>query len=540
MKRAMLVGFLVVGFTTSSMGAGYLKVGSWNIENLGQRQQNRHALAEHIQLADVDVLALQEIHDTNGAGAPYANNRLQMALDLVNQVKGNDWEYELFPNQNPKNTARLCGVAWNKLAVTKVGDTFRVPLNNQGNTLWDRHPHAVKFAAVESKKTDFVVIPLHMKSNIGGAAITAARRAREAMALGVALPQVVTHFGDSDVILLGDTNCLNSKEEALQTYRSLGFRDLNQEDSQTFAGGAPFDHILVPDRQDEFDFSRQYVMRPANIKSHDSLISDHFLIVTSIRIMDDDDSGSQDVTPMAMPPAMMMMTMKSDAYYQSVNPGLSKDKFRKQLHNLIDDHRTFSYGQLWNALAFTDQDPTNTQNVLLLYTGWSRSRDDHGGAASKWNREHVWAKSRGDFGTRRSAGTDLHHIRPTDVTVNQARGSLPFDEGGDLFNDRDGTTLNRIVRGKSWEPRDEVKGDVARMIFYMAVRYESRPDLEVKETTPPRTSKPEIGRLSKLLQWHKKDLPNTFEKTRNQRVFELQGNRNPFIDHPEWVRKVFE
>lgn len=542
MGRVFLVGCLVVCGVSSSSAAGYVKVGSWNISDLGQRRQNRHAIAEHIQLADVDVLALQGIHDTTAAGAPYKNDRLDQAFELLNEVDGHAWRYELFRNRNQRRTGRLCGVAWNSQRVKKLGDTFRIPVNNQGNTLWERAPHAAKFACNGSNKSDFVVIPIHLSGESGATAES--RRAREAMALAVQFPEIAQHFGDDDLIVLGDTNCENSAEEALRIFRSLDLRDLNSNGSATTSKDAAgkdlaSDRIFVPDDQREFRFSRQYILRPTDVMQHTAALSDHFLVVTALRVSDDDDSPTQR-TPVAMPPMVTQMTMASKVYYQGVDSDLPKAKFRAQLHALIDNHRTFSYGQLWNALAFTDQDPNKPKNVRLFYTGWSRSREDHGARSNQWNREHVWAKSRGDFDTRPPAGTDLHHIRPTDVSVNRARSSLPFDNGGESFVDRDGRTKNKLARNKSWEPFDEVKGDVARMLFYMAVRYENRPDLEVVENSPNQTRKPEIGRLSVLIKWHKQDPPSKFESTRNQRVFELQRNRNPFIDHPEWVAKIFQ
>src|SRR5690606_23864492 len=129
------------------------------------------------------------------------------------------------------------------------------------------------------------------------------------------------------------------------------------------------------------------------------------------------------------------------------------------------------------ALQDTDEDPNNPNNVVLLYSGVSRSKAQHGGDPDDWNREHTWAKCHGDFGTSPGPGTDVHHLRPTDVNVNSTRGNKDFDNGGSPVDECDGC----LSDGDSFEPRDEVKGDVARMIFYMAIRYEgddSYPDLE--------------------------------------------------------------
>ncbi|BBM83917.1 extracellular ribonuclease [Candidatus Uabimicrobium amorphum] len=228
-------------------------------------------------------------------------------------------------------------------------------------------------------------------------------------------------------------------------------------------------------------------------------------------------------------------------YYEGTT-GLKGKALKSKLHQIISGHKSYSYGELWNHLAYTDADPSNANNVILFYTGWSRSKNAHGGGVSQWNREHTWAKSRGQFGTAQPAGTDLHHIRPTDVSVNSKRGHLDFDNGGEIYQDNDGLTECRYDKD-SWEPRKAVKGDVARIIFYMATRYEGQegnvPDLKVTDIIMVDTKKGFHGKLSTLLKWHKEDPVDYFERRRNERVYELQKNRNPFIDHPEFVDQIW-
>ncbi len=221
---------------------------------------------------------------------------------------------------------------------------------------------------------------------------------------------------------------------------------------------------------------------------------------------------------------------------------------KTQLYNIIKGHTEFSYDEVWEKLKYTDEDTNNTNNVILLYTGWSYPKTDNGGAVDNWNREHTWAKSHGNFGTADGPGTDLHHLRPTDVTVNSARGNLYFDNGGTEYSDPSrygysGTFPTGCYRdGDTWEPRDEVKGDVARMIFYMATRYEGEngePDLEVVDYIPSDDALPLHAKLSALLEWNLSDPVSNWERRRNNRVYEFQGNRNPYIDHPEWVECVW-
>lgn len=223
---------------------------------------------------------------------------------------------------------------------------------------------------------------------------------------------------------------------------------------------------------------------------------------------------------------------------------------KADLHELIRTTHTteYSYDALWTQLRYTDEDPDNSNNIIEIYTGWSVPKTHYGGGTTQWNREHTWSKSHGGFGESRPAGTDLHHLRPCDATVNSAKGNKDFDEGGTLYIDGSpygsysGNTGN-FSSTYSWEPRDEDKGDVARMLMYMAVRYEATDtsfDLELVDSvnTSP-TGQPYYGKLSTLLQWHNSDPVDARERQRNDRIYERQGNRNPFIDHPEFAQYLW-
>ncbi|QMS84209.1 endonuclease [Candidatus Xianfuyuplasma coldseepsis] len=226
-------------------------------------------------------------------------------------------------------------------------------------------------------------------------------------------------------------------------------------------------------------------------------------------------------------------------YYEGAQ-SLTGESLKSFLHELIDDHDELTYGELWEALADTDEDPNNSNNVLLLYSEVSISKDSICSvtcpSTTSWNREHVWPKSHGGFDTSDIEGTDLHHIRPSLVVVNSGRGNLDFDDGGSLQD----YTTDSFKDGDSFEPADSVKGDVARMIFYMAVRYEGDSgELDLELNNLVNNSGPYVGKLSVLLEWHLNDLPDAFEIERNNRIYEKQGNRNPFIDHPEFVELIW-
>ncbi|KQU68278.1 endonuclease [Phycicoccus sp. Root101] len=227
-----------------------------------------------------------------------------------------------------------------------------------------------------------------------------------------------------------------------------------------------------------------------------------------------------------------------DTTYYAPAIGKTGSALRSSLHSIIKSQTVLTYDQVWDALKDTDQDPNNTNNVIEIYSGRSIAKSDNGGGVDQWNREHVWAKSHGDFGTANGPGTDVHHLRPEDVTVNSTRGNLDFDNGGSTVAQCTGC----LSDGDSFQPRAAVKGDVARMILYMAIRYEGDdawPDLEPNESVANGTA-PYIGKLSVLKAWSAGDPPDAFEKRRNQVIYDTwQHNRNPFIDHPEWVSSIW-
>ena len=243
----------------------------------------------------------------------------------------------------------------------------------------------------------------------------------------------------------------------------------------------------------------------------------------------------------------MAWAQAPSGYYNTAQ-GKSGTQLKAALNDIISGHTEYSYSALWDILQVTDRDPNNSNNVIGLYSGFSMNGPATYANGSGWNREHVWAKSHGDFGTTNGPGTDLHHLRAEDVSTNSARNNRSFDEATTRYVDGSGTYQGSTDSYTSssawvWEPRDAVKGDVARMIFYMAVRYEGEggePDLELTEEIMSSTDKrPLHGRLSTLLAWHAQDPVSSEEMNRNNIVYSYQNNRNPFIDHPEYVSSIW-
>ena len=138
---------------------------------------------------------------------------------------------------------------------------------------------------------------------------------------------------------------------------------------------------------------------------------------------------------------------ETDAYYQTAF-GKTGEALKDALNDIISVQKKLTYAQVTDALKKTDEDPNNPNNVILLYTNRSQAKSTFGGGANDWNREHVWAKSHGNFGTSVGPGTDIHHLRPTDASVNSTRGHLDFDNGGKPQGECDGCFYD----GDSFEP----------------------------------------------------------------------------------------
>jgi endonuclease/exonuclease/phosphatase family metal-dependent hydrolase len=306
---------LAIAFVFSAYGQTSVRVGAWNIEHLGNpcsrvgncgvsaRQCTRRPqrclqdpadLARYIIASNVDVLGLEEVSQ-NLEGR--RNATLERALAIVRERTGATWRHVLFPKNDQH---QHIGVAWNTSRARLIGEPFRVPVrsNVEGQALWDRRPFAVKFSFGQDR-TDVVVIVLHMKANRRqDNEPNLRRRAAEARELVRVLPVVREHFDDRDVVLIGDSNILDTNEASSRVYIDAGFRDLNSEDEPTFVSddGAPFDRTYVPTDQSEFTGVDQVVfdtefLGPNNLsrQQYRRRFSDHFMIVAELRVRDDDD-----------------------------------------------------------------------------------------------------------------------------------------------------------------------------------------------------------------------------------------------------------
>ncbi len=251
-------------------------------------------------------------------------------------------------------------------------------------------------------------------------------------------------------------------------------------------------------------------------------------------------------------------------YYSAVDPS-SSASLRATLHDTVDDHQKFEYTasatDTWDILELGDEDPNDSTKILDVYKNASYAKA--GGGNDFYNREHSWPNAYGfpDDGASNSAYTDCHHLMLSNIGYNSDRGSKPFDdcpgctEKPTVFNNgTGGPGMSNWTDATRWETWVGRQGDVARAQLYMDVRYEggthggtgyAEPDLILTDTTAlieptgGNASVAYMGLLSVLLQWHVLDPVDDLERFRNDVVYSYQGNRNPFVDHPEWAECVF-
>ncbi|MFY0607124.1 MAG: endonuclease [Cyclobacteriaceae bacterium] len=228
-------------------------------------------------------------------------------------------------------------------------------------------------------------------------------------------------------------------------------------------------------------------------------------------------------------------------YYDGTD-GLSGEELKQKLHQIISNHRVRNYSEFRDIiLPDLDEDPNNPDNIILFYKNNSIPKTNFASnnQADFWNREHTWPSSHGFSENTDTAYTDVHNLRPSDATVNTSKSNKDFNDIENSAENVQGEAPDTYTNNDFWEPRDEIKGDVARMLFYMTTRYESsRLDLELVDRSSF-SGDPELGVLFTLLQWHQADPVSEAERTRHEGAYGYQENRNPFVDHPEWVSAVW-
>jgi endonuclease I len=231
------------------------------------------------------------------------------------------------------------------------------------------------------------------------------------------------------------------------------------------------------------------------------------------------------------------------AYYSSIDFSQTGNDLKNQLTTLITNTHTnllpytaTGTTDTWDALYQTDLNPNNTNNVLLIY-GWDDTDTDltndysrdktfscHTSSCSGlWQREHVYPRSLGtpNLGFE-NAGSDAHNLRAIDTDRNGSRSNRIFEAGPS-------SVMSFVTSTGNWYPSDEWRGDVARMIMYMYVRY---PTQCLATNVGAGSTSYSIDMPNVFLDWNAQDPVSQYEMNRNNILNTIQGNRNPFIDNP--------
>ena len=231
-----------------------------------------------------------------------------------------------------------------------------------------------------------------------------------------------------------------------------------------------------------------------------------------------------------------------EAYYNNVDltaEGINlKEKLATKTISAHTNLLVYTPG-VWEALKVTDLNPENSSEVLLIYgysssgaSARSRNKNENGGGQGDWNREHTYPKSLGNPALGSTGpGADSHHLRPSDVGYNTQRGNLKFVDG----SGNSGSTSG------GWYPGDEWKGDVARMMMYMYLRYGDRCKPNVVGVGSSSATPDDM--IDLFLKWNVEDPVSDFERQRNtyhdsQQTY-AQGNRNPFIDNAYLATRIW-
>jgi hypothetical protein len=278
--------------------------------------------------------------------------------------------------------------------------------------------------------------------------------------------------------------------------------------------------------------------------SYVSLPSEYLILNSNlkIRVVDNDFTVASFGTPIN-PTYGTVSSTQPNGYYNSLD-GLADVELRQELQNIIAEEglvRAQTYADVTEILKEADQNPENSNQVWLVYLEQGRAKLDFQTTSNNvgtWNREHTFPRSRGGFNSidlddiadgkdifwnttadsLRHGNSDAHALRAVDGPENSSRGNQFYGE----YNGPNGTL------GK-------FKGDVARSVFYMAVRYNG---LDIVNGFPEGLTG-QFGDLATLLDWHRNDPPDDYEMNRNNVVYTWQFNRNPFIDQPDLIEYIW-
>ncbi|HET8837457.1 MAG TPA: endonuclease [Flavobacteriaceae bacterium] len=338
-------------------------------------------------------------------------------------------------------------------------------------------------------------------------------------------------------------------EETASTDLSINFTLSNGTfDSNDFTGNtsvsipagqtsADAQITLIDDADDEGD--EVLLINMGNLPNEFVELNDHM----EIRVVDNDFTVAAFGTPLN-PTYAIVGSTQPNGYYSSLD-GLADTSLRQALQSIIAEEgvvRAQTYADIIAILKEADQNPENSNEVWLVYSEQGMPKLDFQTTSDNtgtWNREHCYPRSRGGFysidaddiadgpdiywntnaDSLRHGNSDAHALRAADAGINSSRGNKDYGE----YSGPDGNL-------------GSFKGDVARSVFYMAVRYNG---LSVVSGNPDDSTVGALGDLDVLLEWHRNDPPDDYEMNRNNIVYTWQYNRNPFIDQPDLVEYIW-
>jgi endonuclease I len=252
--------------------------------------------------------------------------------------------------------------------------------------------------------------------------------------------------------------------------------------------------------------------------------------------------------------SILLVKAQAPSNYYNAAAGLSGTALRLALHNIIDNHSVQSYTPgVWNAYSTTDILPGTTNTIYDIYSQnssgtaayyYTKGTDQCGNYSVEgdcYNREHSWPKSW--FNNLAPMYSDIFHLYPTDGKVNAIRSNFPYGEvSAPTTTSTNGSKLGPCTypgyTGTVFEPIDRFKGDLARTYFYMSTRYYTE---DAAWGSSGNAVKCELTAWTKtmLLQWHIQDPVDAKEISRNNALYAIQGNRNPFVDSAQYANQIF-
>ena len=332
---------------------------------------------------------------------------------------------------------------------------------------------------------------------------------------------------------------------ALSLYkRSSGTTPVTTVAAPTITGTTPFDGSTTVTITAETGASIYYTLDGTTPTASSTLYSAPFTLTatTTVKAIAIKDNVSSSVTTQEF----VRNSNTSQSYYASAD-GTMGSALKTAMCVIILPHTQRSYDNLWTDFQSTDvRSDGKVWDMYSNITNFTFGTDQAGSYSKegdKYNREHSFPKSW--FGEATPMYTDLHHLYPTDGYVNGRRSNYPFGEtNGETYKSANdfsklGTCTYPGYTGTVFEPADEYKGDFARTYFYMVTCYEDQLPSWYSSNTEARPTLdgnkyPGLSswQLAMLMEWAKNDPVSDKETARNNAVYAIQNNRNPFIDYP--------